>query len=100
MKKLSDVARQAMGHMLITVMSDISERGYYAGWMSGLEYALWDIAQSGGGKFGWTTVDEEEANLLLDLSNELGGWMAWNDDDGATFVPWGEWIQMVAKEAT
>jgi len=51
------------------LMSRISEAGYSAGWMEGLEYELWVILNDGKGSFGRHDVTHEELLQLKFLSD-------------------------------
>lgn len=73
---------------LAALMSDISEDRWCAGWLIGLEFILWD----------------EKDPACMALSEKCGGWWAWFEADpddahtwGASFVPMGRWIEMVAE---
>lgn len=75
-------------------MSALSEEHYCAGWLTGLEYALWDLAREGGGGFGMGDVTAAEAALLLALAEEAGAWWRWEGegaDSGPRRVALAEW---------
>lgn len=80
-------------------MSDLSEECYFAGWLIGTEYALWELAQAGGGRWGIGVVMPEQAAELIDLANKAGGWVAWRDGVGCVFVPMAEWLAECARVA-
>lgn len=79
---------------LASYMSELSEECWCAGWLSGCEFALWMLANDGGGHWGQDIVTPEAAAQLLALSEEAGGWVRWADGVGAVFVPMDEWKEM------
>jgi hypothetical protein len=82
------IARRALG----TLMSEISEDCWCAGWLDGNGAALWRLMEQGGGRYGQGEVSPEQAAELRVLSDALDEWMEW--DDGASDVepiPLPEW---------
>lgn len=77
-------------------MSQLSERSYHAGWMSGIERELWTGMQEPGSSGApiWLTV--VEARRLKALSTQCGGWIAFDDGQEETFVPLAEWKTRMA----
>lgn len=64
-------------------MSEISERCYCAGWMSGLEVSLWEMVHHPDQRgYGMCTKEDVDTELLGALSDAAGGWVTWRD------VPW------------
>ena len=55
---------------LTDLMSDISERCYYSGWMHNLEYVLWDAVLHGERNYGHGIISKEDIEALLSLSEE------------------------------
>jgi hypothetical protein len=45
-------------------MSSISEEGWSAGWMLGLEHVLWHMVLNGPAKFGRVFVDEQRVQQM------------------------------------
>jgi len=98
-EQFSDAQRE-----LQETMSDISEDCYCAGWLIGLEYALWGAMQDGNLRFGLGEIDVEKLRRCGQLAQELGGWIVWVDDHdlpgtrsqewGNRFVPMAEWLEM------
>ena len=81
---------------LLGLMTGLSEEGFCAGWMTGLEYALWQIPS--GAHYGMVKISENVATLLRLLAEEAGGWWYWDEhDDGPKFVDTETWIGMVKK---
>lgn len=82
---------------LAALMSEISERHYAAGWISGLESALWSMVALGARDFGLGEVSKDEVRQLRELSMACGGWIVWRN--GETFVTIDEWRAMNFGEA-
>ena len=86
---------------LLTLMHDISEDHYCAGWMSGLEYSLWRIARDDGDPtYGFRPIPPERVEALRWLSKQASGWWVW--DDAAheeKFIPLHEWRPMYKRWA-
>jgi hypothetical protein len=61
-------------------MSEISEQAFCAGWMDELEYRLWEIVHEGPRKYGQIALTDGQVTRLRDLSNELRGWVRFNDE--------------------
>lgn len=74
------------------LMSDISEEGYCAGWLYGLEYSLWDCIVKNYPRFGYAEVNVDELKSLADMA---GGWWKWSEEDtDEYFVPMDEWLKI------
>ncbi len=82
---------------LAELMGDISEDCYCAGWMMGLEHALWAMVLGGPREYGMGEVTEEQVARLKQLSDACGGWIVWSEGDGETFVPLEEWEQIARR---
>jgi hypothetical protein len=71
-------------------MSEISEDAWFAGWLTGLEFTLWHVAET-------DTTDgricELEARSIVNMARELRCWWVWGDD-GPTRLSLGEWLPM------
>ncbi len=77
-------------------MSELSEEAYYAGWMQNLEYDLWEAVVNGPRKYGRLDITEQHISRLCELSAACGGWVVFDDEQGETFVPVSEWLQIYA----
>jgi hypothetical protein len=75
-------------------MSGISESAYCAGWMHGLEYALWHLLATGQTRYGRSKVTVEELARLRILSEKCGGWIVFDDLNEETFIPLNEWLRI------
>ena len=76
---------------LAKYMSDLSEESYCAGWMQGLEYALWQVLVDGRSAYGRVTFTSVHADRLRRLSELCGGWIVFDDVTEETFVPLSDW---------
>jgi hypothetical protein len=95
MSKVNNELREICIEFIHGKLREISENCYAAGWMSGIEFTVWDAVQGGTSSI----VNEQEAKLLKEASNVIGGWVAWNDHIGdAVFVPHSEWNRMCQQE--
>jgi hypothetical protein len=74
----------------LALMTGISEEFWCAGWMAGLEDALWRVQP--GTKWGQGTISERQALLLRLLSEECDGWWRWEDNAGPVFVKLADWV--------
>jgi hypothetical protein len=75
---------------LVLLMRSISDECYCAGWMSGLEDALWDMLAGGSRRYGQGengssdgSVKPETVDALRLLHERCGGWWYWHDDADA-----------------
>ena len=81
---------------LYALMAGISEFCWCAGWMSGLEFDLWDAVEKGGKPYGQECVTERQARLLRDLADECDGWWVRTVDHEPAFIHLDEWRQRLA----
>lgn len=80
-------------------MSDISDLCWFAWWMIGLEYQLWELVLLGPKQICYATPTIEEIANLKRLSDECGGWIVWRDtDESETFVPMDEWLEIYHRK--
>jgi hypothetical protein len=97
LNKIADMISRPAATGLLTLMEDISEAHYCAGWMSDLEYSLWRIVQGGDPLYGMFPISEERVEALRWLSDQAGGWWTWDDKDGEKFVPLHQWRPMFKR---
>jgi len=73
-------------------MQELSEDHWCAGWVTGLEYSLWNFVTKGPGKWGFGSIDEQKVARLSRLSQTAGGWWRWDAAcHGPVFVPLEAW---------
>lgn len=93
-------------HKLYELMSEISEDCWCAGWMDGNEYALWDALKTGDRTYDMSLMDERLLEDCEALSEEIGGWIEWRDDEhglpigswGPYFIAMPEWMEKFGKD--
>ena len=94
--------------LLLIEMREISEEHWFAGWLGGLEFRLWDLAINGTpidkGFVDAEDVDPEEIKHLRDRLSELHfhaqGWWAWDDDEHQpVFLPESQWLARLAERS-
>lgn len=84
---------------LLALMTGISEQCFYAGWMSDLEYDLWQIAPET--SYGHGTITARQAQLLRLLAEEADGWWTYSDDHGdPVFLDLASWRKKAASRPT
>ena len=66
---------------LMTVMSDISERCYYAGWMQHLEYHLWYAVLNGPIRYGQDNITQSDIDILKDLATSCQSWIVFEEHE-------------------
>lgn len=60
---------------LANLMVEISERCYCAGWMTGLEFVLWEALLNGPREYGQHKITEKDIASLKALSTQTGCWI-------------------------
>jgi len=76
---------------LAEYMSELSEAAWYAGWMDGLEFALWEAYLDVRMEYGCLVLTPAHRERLRALSRACDGWIVFNDRLGETWVPTTEW---------
>jgi hypothetical protein len=76
---------------LAQLMSEISERCYRAGWMEGLEFALWDVVNGGNRKYGQHEISQVEIDELRSLSEKCDCWIMFDDNLEEIPIKIAEW---------
>jgi hypothetical protein len=77
---------------LAALMSEISERCYYAAWEGGIEEVLWQALTYGPTNWGHDRITTDDIARLRELSSRCAGWIKWTDSDSSIrFVPVSEW---------
>jgi hypothetical protein len=82
---------------LTDYMSELSESAYYAGWMKGLEFALWWAVTDGPRLYGRLDITAEHISKLRALSDACGGWIVFDDETEETFVDLDAWRRIYAE---
>ena len=82
---------------LAKYMSALSERAYCAGWMKGLEFALWRALSHGPFRYGQLDLTLEHTQQLSELSERCGGWVFFHEQREESFASFAEWACMVSS---
>jgi hypothetical protein len=82
---------------LADAMAAISERGYSASWMDGLEFALWHLLATSKTQYGRAEVAESTKADLRRLSERCGGWILFGAAEQEEFVPMKDWLVRYAE---
>ncbi|PZR38946.1 MAG: hypothetical protein DI538_08220 [Azospira oryzae] len=85
---------------LAELMSDISARCYGAGWMSGLEYVLWDAVVCGPRNYGQGEITGDDLNRLIQVSDKTNSWILFDHELEEVSIPLDEWKIKFAEETT
>ena len=89
-----DLAEEGAALGLLGLMKGISEEFWCAGWMSDLEFSLWQAKP--GKHYGQGIITERQAELLRLLSEECGGWWFYGDA-GPKFIRTEDWLKKIAQ---
>ena len=79
---------------LAKYMSALSEIAYTASWMENLEFSLWKGMNNEIASYGRLTFTQEIRDKLKRLSDNIGGWIYFNDKDEEIFVDWKKWNEL------
>ena len=78
---------------LADLMSDLSEDTYCAGWLTDLEFLLWETVIGRRDSYGRFPLTEGEILRLKELSEAGGGWIVYDEVARETWVPFEAWSQ-------
>ncbi|MGC3945776.1 MAG: hypothetical protein QM762_14845 [Chryseolinea sp.] len=81
-------------------MSELSEKCYSAGWMTDLEYVLWDAVESGPRAYGHGTINEDDIFQLIEKSEKTRSWIVFDDVREETAIPLDRWRLKFADDTT
>ncbi len=59
--------------------------------MQNLEYVLWHALVSGPREWGRTYIGPDDLTALKLLSDRIGGWIYFDDEQEETYLPLAEW---------
>jgi hypothetical protein len=82
---------------LARLMSDISEKSFYAGWMMGLEFDLWRIVHGSDRQYGHYFVSQTEIDELKNLSRRCGCWIRFDDEMEETAIDLESWSKLIQQ---
>ncbi|OQP65875.1 hypothetical protein A3860_14875 [Niastella vici] len=81
-------------------MSQLSEKGFCAGWMNGLEFDLWRILNGSNRKYGHHAITQEELDQLQFLSDKCGCWIVFDDVNEETAIDLETWKKMFLNNSS
>ena len=85
---------------LLRMMRDISEDCWCAGWLTDLEFTLWNAVTTGKMGSGWGVVEERDLLRMKYLHELTGGWWIWaSGEQRERFVTTDEWLRIVSERA-
>jgi hypothetical protein len=76
-------------------MSELSEQAFCAGWMNGLEFALWEVVLGARERYGFLAITAAHRETLRSLSEACSGWIVFAEEETA-WVPLDEWKRRFA----
>ena len=83
--------------LLADYMSELSELAFCAGWEGGLEFALGDAMQGQRSKYGMLVLTDTHRQKLKLLSEQVQGWIIFDDQREETFLPLEDWKSHYAE---
>ena len=83
--------------MLADFMSELSEEAYCAGWMDGLEFALWEAITGERASYGRLEFVETQLARLRALSSSCDGWIVFDEPDAETWISTRDWTLRFAE---
>ena len=88
--------------VLLSRMKLLSEDFYAAGWISGLEFDVWEMAQVHPHKLWAHEVTDDMSKSFRDLATIANGWWVSSHtvrlkEKGPVFISIAEWHQILAK---
>jgi len=85
---------------LLRMMRDISEDCWCAGWLTDLEFTLWNAVTTGKMESGWGIVEERDLLRMKHLHELSGGWWIWaTGEDRERFVTTQDWLRILSEHA-
>lgn len=85
---------------LTDYMSELSEQAYSAGWMQGLEFALWEAIEEGPRHYGHLDITSDHISKLRTLSDVCGSWIVFDVEIGQKPISLDEWRKAYAHRIT
>lgn len=98
-RALSACPDREAAHELVARIEAICARSYSAGWMEGIERALWEhLLETGPVEYGLGTIAPDELASLGALSEACDGWWYWPVDDLVVGDGLGEGPRFIRRE--
>lgn len=88
--------------LLNKIMSDISREHFSAGWLTNLEYSLWNFVENWNPNeppfYGQCKIHQRDIDYLRYLSEKCQGWWYINQDGDETFISLDNWKYRFSRE--
>lgn len=97
---MKDSIRRSLRKRLLSLMREISQDCFFAGWMIGLEYSLWQavLQYPRPYEFGILPIEVEHVAELKDLAEELQEWAIWDEGEiREKLIPLSDWKQIFSS---
>jgi len=82
---------------LADYMSQISEEAYCAGWISNLEYILWNAVTGGKREFGRYLISDKDIENLISFSTKCNSWIIFDHKNDETAINLEEWKKVFSE---
>ena len=92
---ITDLTDEQKG--LADYMSTLSEEAFSAGWMKGLEYALWEAMNGELSEYGRLKFTESHRQKLRELSQQIEGWIVFDEHKEEVFIPLALWKDFISQ---
>ena len=79
---------------LAKYMSSISEKGFSAAWLEGLEFDLWKIVIGGNRQYGRYELTETDINHIKLLSQQCQSWIVFDAFNEETAIELSKWHEL------
>lgn len=91
--------RERAKESLRTLMTEISERCWCAGWIGGLEFALWaSLDHRADESYGQGFIYSGNKRQLARLALQAGGWWVMTDNFEEVFLSMPEWAEFYEQQ--
>jgi hypothetical protein len=93
----SDLSLSVEALDLLSLMRDISQRCWSAGWLVGLEFSLWNmVVANAGQRYGDGEITVDQIIDLRSLHEVCDGWWYWDEELGEErFVSTEQWMRIL-----
>jgi hypothetical protein len=89
MKMLVDLTPEQ--RQLASIMSEVSEKCFSAGWIMNLEYVLWHALKNGERKYGHDTITKSDIQVLNQISSSINSWIYFDETAEETGIAIDKW---------
>lgn len=93
-----DRARGAAVQDLEDLICELSEEAFFAAWMTGIEFELWECLVSGRRVVGQIELDDERLARLRELSFRVNGWLVFpSSEHPPTLIAHAHWTPFYGR---